>query len=394
MIKRLINPLKQKSFFLFGARGVGKSTFLKEHFKNQRVLWFDLLDAELEDRFTLYPKEFYTQISGQLKKIEWVVIDEVQKCPKLLNYVQKLMVEDKIKFALTGSSARRLKQKGTNLLAGRALVESLYPFTFLELGDSFNLQQVLQTGSLPEVVTSSTPEEMNGFLRSYVLNYLKLEIQAEQWVRKLDPFRRFLPIAAQMNTKILNYTNIAQDVGVDTTTIQSYFDILEDTLLGVRLPAYARSIRKQQRKAPKFYFFDSGVKRAAERALDVPLTPGTYGFGEAFEHLVFVELFRLAQYFKKDYEFSYLLTKDGAEIDLIVDRPGKPLCLIEIKSKDRVDERDIKNLSHFQGDFKKADFFLLSNDPNTKRIASVQALPWREGILEILGIKSGPISRS
>jgi len=373
---------------------VGKSTFLKEHFKNQRVLWFDLLDAELEDRFTLYPKEFYTQISGQLKKIEWVVIDEVQKCPKLLNYVQKLMVEDKIKFALTGSSARRLKQKGTNLLAGRALVESLYPFTFLELGDSFNLQQVLQTGSLPEVVTSSTPEEMNGFLRSYVLNYLKLEIQAEQWVRKLDPFRRFLPIAAQMNTKILNYTNIAQDVGVDTTTIQSYFDILEDTLLGVRLPAYARSIRKQQRKAPKFYFFDSGVKRAAERALDVPLTPGTYGFGEAFEHLVFVELFRLAQYFKKDYEFSYLLTKDGAEIDLIVDRPGKPLCLIEIKSKDRVDERDIKNLSHFQGDFKKADFFLLSNDPNTKRIASVQALPWREGILEILGIKSGPISRS
>jgi len=388
MFKRLINPLKQKSFFLFGARGVGKSTFLRAYFKDLRVLWFDLLDAELEDRFVTNPKAFQLEVASQLAKVDWIVIDEIQKCPKLLNYVQKFIVEDKAKFALTGSSARRLKQKGTNLLAGRAVTEQLYPLTFLELKKEFSLDEVLHTGSLPEMVLSKSSEERNAFLRSYVLNYLKLEVQAEQWVRKLEPFRRFLPLAAQMNTRILNYTNLAKDIGVDTTTVQSYFDILEDTLLGTRIPAYHRSIRKQQRKAPKFYFFDLGVKRAAERSLDVPLKKGTYAYGEAFEHLVVMEIYRLAQYQKKDYELSYLLTKDGAEIDLIIDRPGKPLCLIEIKSKERVDERDIKNLEHFRNDFKKADFYLLSNDPSPKQINHVKAMPWQSGILEAVGTLS------
>ena len=384
MFTRLINPIKQRSFFLFGARGVGKSTFLKTYFKKQRVLWFDLLDADLEDRFTLNPKTFQMEVASQLKKIDWVVIDEIQKCPKLLNYVHKFIVEDKAKFALTGSSARRLKQKGTNLLAGRAVTEQLYPLTFLELKEEFNLDEVLQSGSLPEVVVSKSPEERNAFLRSYVHNYLKLEIQAEQWVRKLEPFRRFLPLVAQMNTKIINYTNLAKDIGVDTTTVQSYFDILEDTLIGTRIPAFHRSVRKQQRKAPKFYFFDLGVKRAAERSLDVPLKKGTYGYGEAFEHLVVMEIYRLAQYQKKDYELSYLLTKDGAEIDLIIDRPGKPLCLIEIKSKENVDERDIKNLEHFRNDFRGADFYLLSNDPNPKQINHVKAMPWQAGVLQAI----------
>ncbi len=385
MLARLIHPIKEKSFFLFGARGVGKSTFLRAYFKDLRVLWFDLLDAELEDRFTVNPKAFQLEVASQIKQTDWIVIDEIQKCPKLLNYVQKFIVEDKAKFALTGSSARRLKQKGTNLLGGRAVTEQLYPLTFLELKQEFNLEDVLHTGSLPEVVFSKSAEERNAFLRSYVLNYLKLEIQSEQWVRKLEPFRRFLPLAAQMNTRILNYTNLAQDIGVDTTTVQSYFDILEDTLIGVRLPAFHRSIRKQQRKAPKFYFFDLGIKRAAERSLDVPLKKGTYSYGEAFEHLVVMEIYRLAQYQKKDYELSYLLTKDGAEIDLILDRPGKPLCLIEIKSKEQVDERDVKNLNHFRNDFKKADFYLLSNDPNPKQIQHVKALPWQTGILEAVG---------
>jgi predicted AAA+ superfamily ATPase len=384
MYVRLIKPLNQKSFFLFGARGVGKSTYLRNYFQGQRILWFDLLDADLEDRFTIDPKSFQQEVAGKIKDVDWIVIDEIQKCPKLLNYVQKFIVEEKAKFALTGSSARRLKQKGTNLLAGRAVTENLFPLTFLEIKEKFNLDEILQTGSLPEVVLSQNLEERHAFLRSYVLNYLKMEIQSEQWVRKIEPFRRFLPLAAQMNSKIINYTNLAKDIGVDTTTVQTYFDILEDTLVGFRLPAFHLSIRKQQRKAPKFYFFDLGVKRAAERCLDVPLKKGTYAYGEAFEHLVVLEIYRLAQYQKKDYELSYLLTKDGAEIDLIIHRPGKPFCLIEIKSKDKVDERDIKNLEHFRKDFENADFFLLSNDPIQKQIGHVRALHWKEGILEAL----------
>lgn len=384
MFDRIITPLKTKSFFLFGARGVGKSTFLKTFFRTERVLWFDLLDPELEDRFTLYPSEFSTQVLKKSEEIDWVVIDEVQKCPKLLNLVQKFIVEKKIKFALTGSSARRLKQRGTNLLAGRAFTEFLFPLTFMELGNSFELESALMFGGLPEVVTSANDMERRGFLRSYALNYLKLEIQSEQWVRRLEPFRRFLPIAAQMNGKIINFSNIARDVGADTTTVQSYFEILEDTLIGFKLPAFSHSVRKQQRKAPKFYFFDLGVKRALDRTLEIALKPGTSAFGEAFEHLVITEILRLSQYYKKDFEFSYLLTKDGVEVDLILVRPGRSLALIEIKSKDHVDERDVRSLTHFMNDFKKASFFLLSNDPNPKLIEGVEALPWKEGIRKLL----------
>ncbi|MBI4404370.1 MAG: ATP-binding protein, partial [Deltaproteobacteria bacterium] len=300
---------------MFGARGVGKTTFIESFFSKVKILFYDLLDPEVEDRFILAPNEFAEEIDQKLGQVEWVVVDEIQKCPKLLNIVHKFIVKKRVKFALTGSSARRLRQKGVNLLGGRALTEYLFPLTHGELADRFRLDDVLMWGSLPEVVTANSVEERNGFLRSYALNYLKNEVQAEQWVRKLEPFRRFLSVAAQMNGKIINYTNIARDVGVDTVTVQSYFDILEDTLVGIRLGAHHRSIRKQQAKAPKFYFFDLGVKRALDRTLDIPLRSGTAAYGEAFEHFIVLEILRLATYKKKDHELSYVLTKDGAEID-------------------------------------------------------------------------------
>lgn len=313
------------------------------------------------------------------------MLDEIQKCPKLLNSVQKLIVEYKLKFAMTGSSARRLRQKGSNLLAGRAHTESLFPLTHIELDRQFDLDAVLRNGALPEVVTTEDITEKIGFLRAYGLNYVRYEVQAEQWVRNLEPFRKFLGVAAQMNWKILNYSSIARDIGVETATAQSYFDILEDTLLGIRLVAYHQSIRKQQHKAPKFYFFDLGVKRALDRTLDIPLKPGTSAYGEAFEHFIILEILRLASYYKKDFELSYLLTKDGAEIDLIVDRPGEPTALVEIKSKDKVDDRDTRALEHFSGDFKKANLFLLSRDLRAKRIGKCQCLPWQHGIKELMG---------
>jgi predicted AAA+ superfamily ATPase len=284
---------------------------------------------------------------------------------------------------MTGSSARKLKRAGSNLLAGRAFVHSLFPLTHRELADGFDLDSALQFGTLPGLLKFDSREEKNSFLRAYALTYLKEEIWGEQTVRKLDPFRKFIEIAAQCNGKILNFTHIARDVGVDTKTVQSYFQILEDTLVGFMLEPYHRSLRKRQRQAPKFYLFDTGVKRALDRSLNVGLAPGTYAYGEALEHLVIAEAMRLNEYKQSDFGFYYLRTKDDAEIDLIVERPGAPTALVEIKSASRVDERDVRTLERFAADMPSSEAFLLSRDPVAKRIGRVQALPWQRGLVAL-----------
>lgn len=384
MVKRIINPLKSNSFFLFGARATGKTTFLKETFAQQPTLWFDLLDPELEERFALHPNQFKQEILQALsdRRLEWIVVDEIQKAPKLLNIAHQLIEEKKLKFALTGSSARRLKQKGTNLLAGRAFNESLFPFSSFELGEQFDLNEALTIGTLPPLYELPEPAARHQFLRSYTLNYIKNEIQAEQWVRKLDPFRRFLQIAAQMNGQVLNLAGIAKDVGVDWTTIQNYYTILADTLLGFEVPAFRLSVRKQQSKGSKFYFFDPGVKRALEKTHDIPIRVQTSDFGHAFEHWVILEIFRLNQYTKKDFELSYLRTNHGAEIDLILSKAGKPKYLIEIKSKEQVDESDARHLKNFAQDL-SADYLLLSRDPRPKKFGKIHAFPWQDGIRQM-----------
>ena len=238
MIKfdRTLKTLESKSFFIFGARGVGKSTYIRRYLEGKEAFIIDLLSPAQEDKYAKNPDLLASEILPLKDSLEWIVIDEVQKCPKLLDVVQMLIVEHELKFILSGSSARRLKQKGVNLLAGRALNEYMFPLTHAELGSSFDLQKVLETGSLPEVRTASSTEVQHAFLRAYTLNYVTTEIQAEQWVKNLPPFRKFLEIAGQMNGKILNYSNIAKDIGVDPNTVQSYFEILEDTLIGIRLP--------------------------------------------------------------------------------------------------------------------------------------------------------------
>lgn len=382
MIHRLINILNH-SFFLFGPRGTGKTFFLKKRFSSQRTYWIDLLDPLTEDRYALRPGALRDEIIRQKEGLDWVVIDEVQKLPRLLDVAHQLIESHKVLFALTGSSARKLKRGAANLLAGRAFVYHLHPLTHREWGEAFDLESALQWGGLPKVTQLETKEEKHDFLKTYTHTYLKEEIWGEQVVRKLDPFRRFLEIAAQTNGEIVNYTNIARDVGADVKTVQSYFQILEDTWLGFFLEPYHRSIRKQQRQAPKFYLFDTGVKRALDGTLTQGLVPNTYGYGRAFEHFVILEIMRLNEYFKKDYRFSYLLTKDRAEIDLIVERPGLPAALVEIKSTDRADDRDTRAIEHFLPDFKKAEGFCLSRDPLPKKIGRVAVLPWDQGIREL-----------
>ena len=370
---------KDHSFFLFGPRGTGKSTLISDTYRKNSFI-INLLDPELEERFARNPNELTQIVNALSNKIKYIVIDEVQKVPKLLDIVHNLIEKTNKIFILTGSSARKLKQGHANLLAGRAFVYNLHPFSYLEIEKKFNLKDVLQWGLLPKVYNLKTENSKTEFLQAYAHTYLKEEIWAEQFVKELDPFRHFLEVAAQMNGKIINYSNLSRDVGVDDKTIKKYFSILEDTLIGFFLDGFKHSFRKRLNTKSKFYFFDIGVKKTLSRTLSLPIKEATYAYGEAFEHLVILECFKLASYYKKEYRFSYLQTKDDAEIDLVVERPGKPFLFIEIKSTKQVTKESLRTLISLSGDFKNCEPVCFSDDPYEKLISDVKVLPWKVGI--------------
>ena len=383
MFRRLLHTSRRHSFFLFGARGTGKTTYLRETFDPDRTLYVDLLDPEAEDRYRRQPGWMENQVRALPRSVEWVLIDEVQRAPRLLDVAHRLIESTGIRFALTGSSGRKLRRGASNLLAGRAFVHELYPLTAPELEDAFDLGEALRWGTLPGIYALDDEADKQAFLRAYSRTYLKEEIVAEQIVRRLDPFRQFLEVAAQSNGAIVNYTNIARDVGADPKTVISYFSILEDTLVGFLLPPFHRSVRKQQRAGPKFYYFDPGVKRALERTLAIPLHPGTYDYGRTFEHFVVTQIRHLARYLYPDWRLSYLRTAGDAEIDLVIERPGMPPALIEIKSADQVTERDARVLARFTGDFTDPLALCISRDPARLRIGSVWCLHWRDALVEL-----------
>ena len=383
MIQRLIQCSKNKSFFLFGGRAVGKSVYLQKQwsrsFSQNSILWIDLLEPETERELSLRPSRLSAQILGLKNQPEFVIIDEVQKVPKLLDVVHQLIQKKDLKFALTGSSIRKLKSGSANLLAGRAFLYKLFPLTFLELGKSFNLSQVLQFGSLPEIFSLPSHQDKMRYLNSYVQTYLKEEIISEQIIRNIEPFRYFLEVAGQCNGLILNHSRIGREAGIDYKNSQKYFDILVHTLLGFYLPAFSYSIRKQQMKAPKFYLFDLGVSRALTGLLDTPIQPSTYSFGNSFEHLIIAEIHRLNEYLETQYRLSYFQSKEGKEIDLILQK-GQNITLIEIKSTTRVIEDDLKNLKWMRKAIPKAQAVVLSLDKTTRKEDNIQITHWKEGV--------------
>lgn len=381
-IPRICPLSSNNSFFLFGARGTGKTTLINHVAFLKNKLYIDLLDNDMEEMYSLRPQLLIEQANA-LSKGDWIIIDEVQKIPRLLDHVHKIIEEKGINFALTGSSSRKLKRGGANLLAGRAFSFSLFPFTATELGKDFELEHALQWGTLPGVFSLQSEKDKSRFLRTYTQTYLKEEILIEQLIRNLDPFRLFLPIAAQMNTQAINYSNIAKDTGVDYKTIQNYYQILVDTNLGFFLEPFNRSVRKVQKQSPKFYIFDMGVKRALQRMLNVPLLPQTSDYGEAFESWFVNECLRLNHYYELDYEFSYLRTKDDVEVDLIIDRPGKSQILVEIKSATSIDTRHVKNLIHFKKDFPDSEFICASGIKQAQIINGILVLPWQEALNRI-----------
>jgi len=383
MFHRILIPSKSSSYFLFGARGTGKTTLLQTLFKPDEALFINLLDPEEEDLFIKQPDQLHHRLATVKEEIKWIVLDEIQRVPRLLDIVHELTQTSRFRFVMTGSSGRKLKRGASNLLAGRAFVYNLYPLVMTEIGDRFSLRDTLEWGTLPRVFQFGNNDDRSRFLRSYALTYLKEEIVSEQIIRKLDPFRQFLEVAAQSNGKIVNFTKIADDVGVDTKTVISYFSILEETLIGYLLHPFHQSIRKSQRTNPKFYFFDLGIKRALDRTLGLGLQERTYAYGEAFEHFVVIEIVRLCSYLKPDWRCSYLRSKDGAEIDLIIDRPGLPYALIEIKSTINAGERDVAGLNRFLRSFSSAESFCISRDPYEKKIGDVWCFPIKTALQKI-----------
>lgn len=393
MYKRLCNPSKLKSFFLLGARGTGKSTLLETYFAPSEAHWFDFNDLETEARFVKSPELFERELTAlqmQQPNVKWVVVDEIQRCPELLNSIQRMIGKKHFHFALTSSSARKLKRGGANLLAGRALQNYLFPLTHLELGENFDLSFCLNWGSLPEA-TLLPERERASYLRTYVHLYLKEEIQAEQLVRNIPTFRAFVEVAALSAGKPLNYSNIARDIGSDPVSVKNYFSVLEDTLIGFYLPPYQKSVRKRQGKQPKFFFFDLGVQNAAQNLLNVAVAPQTSRFGELFESFVITEIHRLNWYFEKDWTLSYLITHAGVEVDLIIERPGQKKAIVEIKSTDKVGVDHLKALQNFETDFGEADFFLLSNDLRSQKIGRISCLHWKDGLKALGAHETGSV---
>lgn len=381
MYIRLLKLEKDQSILLLGPRGTGKSTLLRAIYPKASTFWIDLLLPSTEDRYARDPERLLREVNALPEEISTVVIDEIQKVPALLDVVHSLIESTSKIFILTGSSARKLKAGSANLLAGRALAYPLFPLTNFELGDAFDLQDALKYGTLPKILTLKTDSAKRKTLETYALTYINEEIRAEQVVRALDPFRKFLEVAAQGNGKIINFASIAKDVGVDEKTVRKYFEILDDTLIGFFIDAFHTSVRKKVGLAPKFYFFDTGVARVLARNLTVGLEPGSYPWGSAFEHFVILECKRLIAYSGNQFDLNFLRTYEDKEIDLVVRRPGKPLLLLEIKSSERVTIDHVKTLVDLSEIIDApSEMVLFSCDPVSQIIDGVRCVHWQQGL--------------
>lgn len=328
--------LPARSFFLFGLRGVGKSTWIRELLPEARR--FDLLDEALYQSLLTDPALF----AGELRAVEpesWIVVDEVQRLPALLNEVHRFIEDRRLRFALLGSSARKLRSAGVNLLAGRALWREMFPLTPEELGGEFDLDRTLALGALPLVLDSETPEET---LAAYVQLYLREEIKGEALVRNLPGFARFLPVAALYHGQVVNVASTARDAGVARTTVQGYLEILEDTLLVKRLPAYEARLRVRERKRPKLYWMDPGVVRGVKRVRGPATAEETGTLLEGWVHTLLRTY--MAERELGD-ELAYWAPAESrqVEVDFLL-RRGRELCALEVKSSRRLHARHLAGL--------------------------------------------------
>lgn len=364
MLNRIlqINKELDGSIFLFGARQTGKSTALRQQFPD--TFYIDLLDSNLKNRFTRHPELLYETLHDKAEGT-LVIIDEIPEVPELLNEVHRLISEKQLIFILCGSSARKLKRKGKNTLGGRALPVYFYPFVSAEIPD-FNLERAICYGMVPTHYLSKNPTRQ---LEAYVQVYLKEEIKEEALVRNLNAFHRFLEVAALTDGEMVNYNNIASDCGVSATTVSSYFDILEDTLVGYRIPAFRKVMKRKLVQAPKFYYFDVGVANYLLHRKE--LVRGTPEYGHAFEHLVIQELYAWMHYSHSEEKLSYWRTYTGVEVDVVM---GDARVAIEIKSVEEVMPKHLKGLKAFGEEHPNSRKMIISLDPINRSVGDIECV--------------------
>lgn len=371
MYTRLLNNSLSEnvSFFLFGPRGTGKTTWLKSYLSEKNIshVYLDLLDYELFTRLTANPGHLTRYIPDP--NPEWVVIDEIQLVPECLNEVHRLIELKKLKFILTGSSARKLRQKGINLLAGRAIRFEMFPLTVNELKSDFKLDFSLQFGHLPTVFSHESPKD---YLSSYIQTYLKEEVLQEGLVRNLGVFSRFLEIASFSQGSLINYSEIGRELGLNYKTVENYFSILEDLLIGYLLPPFMKRAKRRLMKTNKFYFFDTGVYNQIRPK--GPLDRPEEIRGVALETLVFQELKAVIAYFKKDYKLYYWRTSHGREVDFVL-YGESGLIAIEVKHSRKIHSKDLAGLRQFKEDYSMAKCFVFYRGNHEENWDGLQVIP-------------------
>jgi predicted AAA+ superfamily ATPase len=371
-IERVLNLpflLQKKSHFVFGPRQTGKTSLIRHSLKGVRS--YDLLDNSVYLSLSQDPGRIAQEINPQDKI---VVVDEIQRLPVLLNEVHRLIEERGIRFLLTGSSARKLRRGGVNLLGGRARTKYMHPFTYRELGNQFNLFKAIERGLLPSIYLSDDP---HADLEAYTGSYLQQEIVAEGVTRNVPAFSRFLKVAALCNGAVVNFTNVSNDAQVPRTTIYEYFEILKDTLLLYELSSWRKSKKRKPLTSSKYYFFDVGVVATLQGR---QFRPGTPEFGEAFETYLMHELVSYSDYISGE-PLSYWRSTSGFEVDFIL---GDHTA-VEVKAKENVSAHDLKSLRAFAEEKKLKRYLCVSLGARRRNLENVTILPLREFLEALWG---------
>ncbi len=375
MYSRLLKlPLQGKhSIFLFGPRGTGKTSWIKAHLPDS--LYLDLLDFSTYSALSAQPDRLENLIPPRYEG--WIVIDEVQRVPELLNAVHRLIESRKLRFLLTGSSARSLKRNGVNLLAGRALRYHMHPLVIQEIGQDFNLNHALQFGLLPAAVGHDDPKK---YLETYVQMYLREEILQEGLTRNVGAFTRFLEVASFSQGSVLNFSEIARELSLNRLMVANYFEILEDLLLAVRLPTFSQRAKRKIIAHEKFYFFDTGVYRILKPT--GPLDTAAEGDGAALETLFLQSLRAINDYFNLDYKIYFWRTLAGVEVDFVIYGP-RGLHAFEIKRSSQVTDKSLKGLKSFHQDYPQAQLHFLFLGKHKEYHGNIKAIPFEEALREL-----------
>ena len=373
MYPRLLQSPPRQSFFLFGPRGVGKTAWLHQQFPG--ALFFDMLDHQVYTELLAGPQRLADRIPQGNKG--WVVVDEVQRVPELLNEVHRLIESRKLRFALTGSSARKLRGRGVNLLAGRAVTRHMHPLTALELGKDFDLKRALRYGCLPFACTSGSPQD---YLKSYAATYLREEVQQEGLTRNIGAFGRFLEAASFSQGGVLNMAAVARECAVSAKVVEDYFSILEDLLIAVRLPVFTKRAKRRLLAHPKFYYFDVGVFQAIRPR--GPMDAPEQIHGPALETLFLQQARALNDYKDLGYRLHYWRTATGDEVDFVL-YGERGLRAFELKMAHNVRPDDLRSLLRFRADFPQAKAHLLYLGQRRWHDRGIEVLPFLDCVTKL-----------